>query len=202
MPLHMKLFDHPLSRKIKHWLGWIIRPRLTFLRIREQRHARNAPPVRNNLNVSDLPIVVLRLAETPEDFSLVLDLYRRNPSGMTISPRTAQAMQRMLADNTEFYRIFDDKGVCVGNIAFQINRNMLGYLTIEYGRRGEGLALAARLAMYELLVKRGIQVVYSQIYRDNRRTLSGSLSLGWEIIEEQSTDRYFTLKKVLIPPRS
>jgi hypothetical protein len=195
----MGFFDFPGGRAIKHWLGWILRPRLAYLRIREAMHARNAPPVRNNLSLSALPIVTLRLAETPEDLSLVVNLYKRNPSSLTIAPLNTDAVEKMIACNTEFYRIFNIKGEHIGNIAFQVNRRMLSHLTIEYAHRCNGLGLATELAIKKLLVERGIDKIYAQVYRINRRALTHCLSFGYKMVEEQSTQEYFVLRKVLIP---
>lgn len=196
----MGFFNRKIPRKIKYWLGWILRPRLAYLRIREARRATKAPPVRDNLSLSALPRVTLRLAETPRDLALVVDLYKRNPSSMNIAPRSIKALESMLSQNTEFYRIFDEKEECVGNYAYQVDRRMLCCLQIEYVRRSRGLALAAMQAIEQLLAQRGINVVYSQVYCGNRRALSTHLSLGWEILEEESTDEYLTLRKILIPP--
>jgi RimJ/RimL family protein N-acetyltransferase len=193
----MALLDNRIARTIKKWLGWILRPRLSYLRIREARRARDAPPVRENLDLSALPKVTVRLAHTPEELSLVVDLYKRNPSKLIIAPRTIADMEKMRARNVEFYRIFDANGEHVGNYGFQVDRRILGYFQIEYARRSGGLGMAAALAAEQLLALRGIDAVYSQIYRENRRALTTCLSIGYEIIEDETTEKYFTLKKLL-----
>lgn len=188
---------HPALRRARRLFFWMLRPGLVYRRLRELRHARSAPPVRRNLDLASLPVVQVRRASTSDEFEAVLRLYGRNPSTLDTAPRTRPKLEGMIARGVEFYRILDAEGEHVGNIGFHAPRRMFAYLLLDYPHRGRGLALAAKLAAERDVLGRGVDTVYSQILRDNRRALSTSLSLGWEVVEEESTPRYFALRKDL-----
>jgi hypothetical protein len=198
MVVMMDINNYNISKKIRCWIGWILRPHLSFLRIREMRHAKKARPVRNNLDVSALPNVTLHRAITSRDLGEVVDLYKRNPSQMVTAPRSMEAIKELLEKNVEFYKILNADGLYVGNTAYQADHKSLGFLTIDYSFRNKGLGLAATAALLTMLKERNIDVVYVHVFRDNRRSLSSKLSFGWEIVESMSTQRYITLKKNLI----
>lgn len=104
----------------------------------------------------------------------------------------------MLARQVLFFLYFDAKGEHIGNSGFQVDRRIFGYHQIDYRHRGRGLGMATTLATEELLAQRGFDVIYLQVYRDNRRALTAYRSLGYEIDDVQSTVKYYTLKKILI----
>jgi hypothetical protein len=193
----MRFLERRFPRTIKRWLGWILRPRHSYRRIRELRHARNAPAVRKDLDTSRLPKVSLRLAASPAEYRLAVDLYRRNPSVMNIAPRSMKEFEQLLARNVEFYLIFDEAGRHVGNYGYQVERSMLGYLQIDFPHRSGGLALAAGQEIERLLAQRGVPVVYGQVYKENRRAQSYLFSSGWELHDEESDKRYYTVRKFL-----
>ena len=196
----MGMLDHPSVRTAKRWLGWVLRPRLSYRRIREMRRAKSAPPVRDNIDLSKLPLVTVRQAVKAVDLERVLQLYRGNPSALNIAPRTHKSLQGMIAREVEFYLVLDAAGDHVGNLGYQAQRQMFSYLQVDFPHRGRGIALAAKLAAEKVIAARGVEVAYSQVFRENRRALSTNLSLGWEIDEDASTDKYYVLRKRLAAP--
>lgn len=196
----MTRWHQTILKTVKRSLGWILRPGLACRRLREARHAKSAPPVRADLDLSALPRVTVRRAETPEELAQVVELYKRNPSQLCIAPRAMPEMVAMLARNIEFFLYFNEEGQHIGNCGFQVDRRIFGYHQIDFAHRGGGYGMAATLAAEELLAQRGCDILFLQVYRDNRRALTSSLSIGYEIDEAESTERYFTLKKVLKKP--
>lgn len=193
----MGILDHPIPRTAKRWLGWVLRPRLSYRRIREMRRAKSAPPVRADLDLSRLPPVTVRQAVQPAELERVLQLYRRNPSALNIAPRTRKSLQEMIARDVEFYLVLDAAGDHVANLGYQAPRQMFSYLQVDFRHRGRGIGLAAKRASEEIIAARGVEVAYLQVFRENRRALSTFFSLGWEIDEDASTDKYYVLQKRL-----
>jgi hypothetical protein len=177
-----------------------MRPRLAVLRLRELWHARQSGPVRSNIDLSNLPEIKLHRAVTAADLASVVDLYNRNPSKLIIAPCDQQTLEQMLSQKVVFYQVLDDKGNHVGNLGYQSARRMISYLQIDYHYRGRGYALAAELAGERAVALQGIDHVYAQVFRINRRGLSTFLSLGWKIDYGKSTGEYFVLDKTLSPP--
>jgi len=59
---------------IKHWLGWILRPRHSYMRLREMRWIKTAGPIRDDLPLDNLPKLELVLAETEDQLKEVVGI--------------------------------------------------------------------------------------------------------------------------------
>ena len=184
---------------IKHVLGWILRPRLAYRRIREMRWIRTAPPLRDDLPLDHLPKLELVLAETEEQLRAVLGIYKRCPSSLVIAPRSWAKLQEHLADNKEFYLARNEQGDYIAAIGWLLDKDMAAYLASDYKYRRGGIGLATKIALLDIKRKQGVKRAYGQILRKNTRYLSTNLTLGYKIDEAQSTEDYYVIYKDLNP---
>ncbi len=187
-------------KTIKHWLGWILRPRLAYMRIREMRWVKTAGPVRDDLPLDNLPKLELVLAETEDQLKKVVGIYKRCPSSLNIPPRSMAKLREHIAMNKEFYLVRNEQGENVAAIGWIVDQDMAAYLASEYKFRRGGIGLATKIALLDLKRSQGVKRAYGQILRKNTRYLSTNLSLGYKIDEELSTEEYYVIYLDLNPP--
>lgn len=182
-----------ILKTVKHWLGWILRPGLAYRRIRERKWVGAKKEIRTDLPLENLPLVVAVLAKTPEQLQEVLGIYQRCPSELVKAPRSMAKLKEHIAKSREFYLIKNEAGENVAAIGYNRGKDMMGYLAVEYRYRRGGIGLAASLAIQELKRSQGLRRINGQILRKNTQYLSTTLSLGWQIDEENSTEEYYTI---------
>ena len=185
---------------IRRILGWILRPRLSYLRLREIHHARTARPVRDDIALDNVPTVTLIPADNEDRLKEVVRVYTRHPSRLLIAPRKDAAIKELVAKGYEYYLVANESGLVVGAVGWHSCRAMVCHKVIDYRHRSRGYGIATSLALFSLLAKRGYRKCYSQVFKDNRRNISGLLSLGYKIDGEDPEGLYFLLSRDLIPP--
>lgn len=189
-----------ILRTIKHWLGWILRPRHSYLRIREMRWVKADGPVRKDLPLDNLPKLDLVLAETEAQMKDVVGIYKRCPSSLNIPPRSLAKLKEHIAMNKEFYLVSNEQGDNVAAIGWVVDKSIMAYLAVEYKFRRGGIGLATNIAMLDLKRRQGVKQVFGQILRKNTQYLSTCLSMGFKIDEELSTEDYHAIYMDLNPP--
>jgi len=185
-------------REIKHVLGWILRPRLSYLRLREIVRARSAGPVKHDIRLDKLPPVNLIPADSESKLDEVLEVYLRNPSKMNIAPRSRTAIRRLVAEGYVYYLIADDSEHIIGAICWQTKRAIMCHLAVDYEYRSKGAGIAATLALENHAARQGYHKSYTQVLKNNRRALSIVLSLGYKIDGEDPESTYYNLSKDFI----
>jgi hypothetical protein len=170
------------------------------LRLREIHHARRAGPVRDDITLENVPTVTLIPADTEDRLREVVRVYTRHPSRLLIAPHRYAAIIKLIAKGYEYYLVANDSGLVVGAVGWQSCRAMVCHKVIDYRHRSRGYGIATSLALFSLLAQKGYRKCYSQVFKDNRRNLSGLLSLGYKIDGEDPEGLYFMLSKDLIPP--
>lgn len=189
-----------ILRTIKHWLGWILRPRHSFRRIREMRWINAEKPVRSDLPLDNLPQLDLILAETEDQMEEVVGIYKRCPSSLNIPPRSLAKLKEHIALNKEFYLVRNQQGDYVAAIGWVVDKSIMAYMAVEYQFRRGGIGLATNIAMMDLKRRQGVERVYGQVLRKNTQYLSTCLSMGFKIDEEKSKDDYHAIYMDLNPP--
>lgn len=197
-----EIIVHNLGRlylRVRHWIGLVLRPRLTLLRIREARQARMvaARTVRPDIPTNSLPKVTLVLVASKKDLSRLLRLFQRNPSSHAIAPRNRKALAEKLAKGTQYYLAINKSGESIGCMGFQPWRNMGVNRIVDYKHRGKGYGLSITKEFLQLKADEGITEIWSQVFKENKRVLSGLLSSGYRLVPELEETEYYTLVKKL-----
>lgn len=195
----MTFWDKKPFSTLKHTLGWILRPRLSYLRLREILHARSAGPVKADIALDNIPMVTLIPADNEDRLSEVVRVYARNPSRMTIAPRSDEAIKRAVAKGYEYYLVTDDSGKVIGAVGWQPSRAMVCQRVIDFKNRSSGYGLASSLALLTLMAKKGYRKTHGQVFKNNRRALSAALSIGYKVDGEDPEGLYYLISKDLTP---
>ena len=197
----MTFWDKTPIRLLKHILGWILRPRYSYLRLREIHHARSAGQVKNNIALDDIPSVTLIPADTQDKISEVIRVYARNPSGLLIAPRSDKAMKRFIAKGYEYYLVAESPGKVIGAVGLQPSRALICHRVIDFDKRGSGYGLACSLTLLSLMARKGYPKAHGQVFKKNRRALSAALSIGYKIEGEDPEGLYYLISKNLTPQK-
>lgn len=197
----LKSSMNQLYMVIRHWIGLILRPRLTLLRIREARQARMVADrtVRPDIPINSLPEITLIPVTNKKDLQKqLLRLFQSNPSPLALAPRNRKTLAEEFAKGTQYYLAINKLGEIVGCTGFQPWRNMSVNTTIDYKHRGKGYGLNISKELFRLKTDEGLTEIWGLVFKGNKRALSGCLSLGYCLVPELEGPQYYTLVKKLV----
>ena len=186
--------------RIGHIASLILRPRYSLHRLKEILRERGRTEVKSSIPLDSLsPVELLPVRDDQEFEERLVKVYYDNPSTLVSGPMDLDALKDKQSKNFEFFLVLDEDGNDAGAIAFDNDRSMSCHLVTDFRHRSRGMGLSAMLELEAVKIKEGIYIFYGQVYKDNPRMLSLVLSMGFFIVEEESTPEYYTIRKE-IPP--
>jgi hypothetical protein len=193
----MALF-HRTYRRLRRWLGLLLRPRRLWLLWREWRRGKRARPVRRDIPLDSLPPVrLLPVREDPARQQVLVDIFLRNPSPLALLPQNLRFLREDLGRGVDYYLLVDDSERPVGGIAYRIAEKMPCHLVVEYALRKEGYGIAAMVEIEKLKRNEGVDELWGQVFKNNRPMLSLMLSLGYRFVEELEEEDFHVMVKPL-----
>jgi hypothetical protein len=193
--------DRNVFSRIGHFASLIFRPRYSLNRIKEILRERGRAEVKSSIPLDELPAVEIIPVRGDRDLEQrLLKVYYDNPSTLVSGPMDLDTLREKQSKNFEFFLVLDADGNDAGAIAFDNDRSMSCHLVTDFRHRSRGMGLSAMLEMEALKIREGIYTFWGQVYKDNPRMLSLVLSMGFVIVEEQSTPEYYTIRKDVPPP--
>lgn len=70
---------------------------------------------------------------------------------------------------------------------------MSAHTIIDYHYRRHGYGISAIRELQRVKKQEGLSKIWGQVYKDNKRSLSMLLSLGWEFVPEKENAEYYTM---------
>lgn len=185
--------------RIRHVASLALRPSYIFRRLREIIREMRRKEVKSNMPLDSLPKVTLLAANGDSELEMrLVNIYAANPSRLVSGPMNIEMLRDNQSKNFEFYIAVDSNGNDSAAIAFDNDRLMSCHLVTDFRHRSKGLGLSAMIELEKRKINEGVSVFWGQVYRNNPRMLSLVLSMGFRIVEEESTDDYFTIRKIIL----
>ena len=184
--------------RLAHIARLALRPSYAFHRLREVMRELRPYRMRDNIPLDSLPEVKLIEVSGNEELERrVVNMYVGSPSALVSGPMGWKALKEKMAEDFDFYLVIDGEGKEAGAIAFANNRSMVCHLVIDFRLRSKGLGISAMIELEKIKKREGVGVFWGQAYKNNPRILSVLLSLGYEIVEAESTAEYYTIRKTI-----
>ena len=161
--------NRQLYKTIRYGFGWLLRPRLSYLRIRERLFSGSLPQSQNNFSEDSIPPAAL--IDVAHDVALqkkLVRIVRRNPSPMVQHSRTRRSLLRRIEKGEQNFLVRNENGIDVGCTGFQPWNNRAVHLIIDYPHRKCGYGLSAMLELQKIKKLEGIKEMWGVVFKSNQ----------------------------------
>lgn len=188
-------------RRIGKIASLALRPSYSFRRLREIVREAGRTEVKPEIPLDSLPEVrLLAVNGNPELEERLVRMYAVNPSTLVAGPMNIETLREKQSKRFEFFLAIDGEGNDAAAIAFDNDRSMSCHLVTDFRHRSKGVGLSAMIELEKIKIDEGVRVFWGQVFRNNPRMLSLTLSMGFRIVEEESTPEYHTIRKIVADP--